>query len=172
MIDEHELQIPVPQETQAVSDCSPQHADTFSLPSVVQEFRDMFEDRRLDAFDGDFSQIPEVPLEEDGISLDPEEYRIGVTESELPSQQVDLMLRSSSLTACASPKSPATGFSSASFLKDPETPTVYSKRARNTMTPHDARKLAARLSRELLVIDSLQARTRKLYHKVLARSHG
>ena len=46
----------------------------------------MFEDYCLDAFDGDFSQILEpVPLVGDGISLDLEEFRIGVTESELPS---------------------------------------------------------------------------------------
>jgi hypothetical protein len=49
---------------------------------------------------------------------------------------------------------------------------ITRRRARKEITPHHAKKLAARLAKELARLDSLQIRTRMLYDKMLMLSHA
>ncbi|KAF8811427.1 hypothetical protein BYT27DRAFT_7208549 [Phlegmacium glaucopus] len=77
-----------------VSDYSPCNNTSLAstLPSMVQDFWDMFEGRSLldTCYDGDDSQILELPLVKD-LDFDGtrrlDEFKIGVTESELQGQQ-------------------------------------------------------------------------------------
>ena len=49
---------------------------------------------------------------------------------------------------------------------------IMPQQAKNHITPQRARKLAERLSKELVMLDSLQMRTQKLYQKMLRLSQA
>ncbi|KAF8814196.1 hypothetical protein BYT27DRAFT_7250243 [Phlegmacium glaucopus] len=185
MVYEHELQIPVPlrpyleSETQPesqVSPCSPssycQHTDseTFTLPSAVKEFRDMFEGR-WDMFDEDFPALLADSEDDGGASFEGREMI-----KEEQKQQLGARLPLSSQMACASPQTVGASLPTPTLISsipnDSTIPTVTTQQTHKTMTPHNARKHVARLSRELLALDSLQKRTRKLYHRMLILSRG
>ncbi|KAF8804261.1 hypothetical protein BYT27DRAFT_7259380 [Phlegmacium glaucopus] len=181
----NELQIPVPlrpyleSETQPesqVSPCSPssycQHTDseTFTLPSAVKEFRDMFEGR-WDMFDEDFPVLLADSEDDGGASFEGREMI-----KEEQKQQLGARLPLSSQMACTSPQTVGASLPTptliSSIQNDSTIPTVTTQQTHKTMTPHNARKHVARLSRELLALDSLQKRTRKLYHRMLILSRG
>ncbi|KAF8810334.1 hypothetical protein BYT27DRAFT_6497481 [Phlegmacium glaucopus] len=177
MVYEHELQILAPLESQPEFESQPESqmshyfSETYTLPPAVQEFRDMFEGRS-DLSDEDLSQISDVLQAASATSFEGCQMI-----KKVEKQQLDHILPSSSPTACAFPQAastspPAPTLSSSDILKDSKIPTTTTQQVHNTMTPQKARKRAAQLSRELLVIDSLQKRTRKLYCKMLILSRG
>jgi len=159
-----------------------------SIPDAIQRFRVMFDDPHsfnMSLINGESSQMPTAVVENCATC---QGHWVGVSETELQSQRTDKVRYSStsdlsdpgSLTCflCQANSESLSSFSltttcaciiSQNPIASKQAP---SKRPPRNITPRRARKLAARLSKELHLLESLQMRTRHLYHKMLVLSRG